>query len=85
MVVLDEHLGSAEYEDMELCEFYEFLVRLAYTAPVQWTEEDIAHGKNEETEGQSKMMIDQKMRRLLIKMLKVIDCEFIEPAEKIKW
>jgi hypothetical protein len=33
MAVLDEHLGAAEYADMELVEFYEFLVRVSYIAP----------------------------------------------------
>jgi hypothetical protein len=33
MAVLDEHLGAWEYADMELVEFYEFLVRVSYIAP----------------------------------------------------
>lgn len=34
MAVLDEHMGAGEYADMELVEFYEFLVRISYvTAP----------------------------------------------------
>ena len=31
--VFDEHLGAAEYSDMELVEFLEFLVRISYVMP----------------------------------------------------
>lgn len=35
MAVLDEHLGATEYEDMEIAEFYEFLVRIAYVSKAE--------------------------------------------------
>jgi hypothetical protein len=42
MAVLDEHLGAAEYEEMELVEFYEYLVRISYIAPDQPQKKHVA-------------------------------------------
>ena len=42
MTVFDETLGGGEYADMELVEFFEFLVRIAYVMQTEPVEPDSA-------------------------------------------
>jgi hypothetical protein len=74
MAVLDEHLGAAEYSEMELVEFYEYLVRISYVAP---NEDGSVSDAEKELAPEE---IKDKLRNTLEKMLRLVGREFVEPV-----
>ena len=71
MTVFDEHLGAAEYSDMELVEFFEFLVRISYVMPNQ----DVIISNDQPLAEVPEVLIAVQLGKLLAIMLPLVKFE----------